>query len=320
MAIVFSTQDVGPRERLSYWRDVMGIVPHEFNSSAGQAFVGCVRSGMLDDILVSEFECDPCEVRRTAANISQSDCDDFLLCVQLAGRSVFSQRDHKAVTENGSFVLLDPRRPFTVSYQGQTKSVSLKLPRRAFEARLDGAGELSLRTMDVGLPLAGLASGFLSMLPSRIDCLDDSTASRLAEQTLDLIALALSLETDESATLSSQRAIALFRLKAVIEARLCDLTLEPSAAAAAAGISVRYANDLLSREGSSLRRYILHRRLERTRIALEDPTQARRLINEIAFSWGFSDLSHFGRKFRRAYGLTPSDYRQRAQERVLPGA
>ena len=80
---------------------------------------------------------------------------------------------------------------------------------------------------------------------------------------------------------------------------------------------MRYANALLSQVGFSVERYILHRRLEHCRQALEDLAQARRMIGEIAFSWGFSDLSHFGRRFRAAYGLTPGDYRRRAQQGAL---
>jgi AraC-like DNA-binding protein len=163
-------------------------------------------------------------------------------------------------------------------------------------------------------------SAYLAMLPARIDGIDPITAAQLAAQTLDLVALAFSMEAGRSARLSSRREVALYRLKAMIEARLCDPTLKPAAAAGAAGISVRYANDLLSQEGYSIERYILHRRLERARRALEDPAQARRSIGEIAFAWGFSDLSHFVRRFRSAYGLTPGDYRRRASERALEPA
>jgi AraC-like DNA-binding protein len=116
------------------------------------------------------------------------------------------------------------------------------------------------------------------------------------------------------AELSSAGSNALFRLKSVIEAHLREPDLRPAAVAAQVGISVRYANSLLSKEGSSLERFILQRRLERCRQALEDAAQAHRMIGEIAFSWGFSDLSHFGRRFRSTYGLSPGDYRRRMQE------
>jgi AraC-like DNA-binding protein len=320
MAVVFSTENVNPRERLNYWRDVMNVHTHEFTSSAGPAFLGSVSSARMGDLLVSEFVCDPCEVWRSEAHIRPSDSDDFLLCLQLSGKALFSQRDREAVNENGSFILLDPHRPFSARFLGETKSIRLTVPRQALESRLGTAAALSARTMDVGRPIAGLVSGFLSLLPSRIDAVDNATASRLAEQTLDLIALVFSLEADQAATLSSQRDVARYRLKAVIETRLCDPTLTPAAVAAAAGISVRYANDLLALDGFSVGRYVLHRRLERSRQALEDPAQARRTVGEIAYAWGFSDLSHFVRRFRGAYGLTPGDYRRRALERTATRA
>jgi AraC-like DNA-binding protein len=106
------------------------------------------------------------------------------------------------------------------------------------------------------------------------------------------------------------------RLRAAIETRLSDPALNPETAAAAGGISVRYANELLSQENTSLERYILRRRLERCRQTLESPLQAHRTISEIAASWGFSDQSHFNRRFRDAFGMTPGDCRRQAIEQA----
>lgn len=100
------------------------------------------------------------------------------------------------------------------------------------------------------------------------------------------------------------------RLKAGIERSLADPVLKPQAAAELAGISVRYANELLASEGASLERLIQTRRLERCAEALSDPRQASRSISDIALGWGFSDHSHFGRRFRARFGLSPRDYRQ----------
>ena len=44
------------------------------------------------------------------------------------------------------------------------------------------------------------------------------------------------------------------------------------------------------------------------RKALEDPLQAHRSVSEIAYGWGFSDMTHFGRRFKQAYGVLPSVY------------
>jgi AraC-like DNA-binding protein len=42
---------------------------------------------------------------------------------------------------------------------------------------------------------------------------------------------------------------------------------------------------------------------------LASPILAHRHVSEIAFAWGFNDVSHFGRVFRERYGLSPRDFR-----------
>ena len=183
-----------------------------------------------------------------------------------------------------------------------------------------GKSATAMANISSTAPVAELATGFLSMLTARMDSLDATVRSRVAEQALDLIALAFYDGSENAPALSSPRASALLRLKVAIDARLSDPGLKPTEAAAAAGISVRYANDLLSEEDTSVERHILRRRLERCRRALEDPLQMHRMIGEIAFSWGFSDQSHFTRRFREEFGMTPGDCRQRVQPLPLSGS
>jgi AraC-like DNA-binding protein len=161
--------------------------------------------------------------------------------------------------------------------------------------------------------VGGILSDYLRLLPPRIGSLQPIERERIGEQLLDLIALALGGQrgTDETPSLSSARAVALLQLRTVIEARLHDPSLDPETAAAAAGISVRYANSLLAHEGLSLQRLIVSRRLERCRMALADARQAHRSVGEIAYAWGFSDQSHFTRRFKAAFGCSPSDFRKR---------
>jgi len=317
MAIVYSTREIHPRDRLSYWLEVAtkAFAGHEFASSSGSSFTADIRSGLLAGLAVSAFECDPCGAYRTARHVARNSNDDFLLCLQVAGKGMFEQDGRQAVIEPDSFVLLDARRPYASVYPEHVQVITFKVPRQKLGSRLGNVETLTARSIAAQSSVGGLTSRFLSMLPSCIDTVDDAAAPRLAEQALDLIALAVSEEFGRSgAALSSARCTALFRLKAVIESRLNDPDLKPGAVAVGADISVRYANDLLSQEGFSIERYVLHRRLERCRSALEDRVQAHRKIGEIAFSWGFSDLSHFARRFREAYGFSPSDYRRRALE------
>jgi AraC-like DNA-binding protein len=320
MATVYSTSEVQPRNRAAYWREVVikDIARHNFQSSVGPAFHGSLRMGPLGSIGVSLFECDPCETERTRADLVHCRSDDFIVSLQLAGRSVMFQDGREAVIECGNFALLDTARPCGGLHQTGIKCLIITIPRQALQARLGNVAALMARSIPAHKPIAELASGFLRLLPERLDALEARASAAIAEQAIDLIALTFSTETSQGGiTLSSPRAVTLLRLKSAIEARLVDPYLKPAAAAAAAGLSVRYANALLALEGFSIERYILHRRLEHCRRALEDPAQAHRTIGEIAFQCGFSDLSHFGRRYRAAYGMAPGDYRRRTQEARL---
>ncbi len=317
MTTVYSTCKIHPRDRLNYWVEVASkaFARHSFSAFDGTGFLATVRTDHFDEVGVASFESVACEVVRSARDVAHSENDPVLLSLQVAGEGRFAQDDRQAVSEAGSFLLLDSRRPFSISFPGRARAIGFKLPRQRLEARLGNLAGLIARPITAHKSVGGLPSKFLSMLPSRVGALDEATGGRLAEQALDLIALAFSeMDGGSGTVLCSPRATTLYRLKCVIEARLCHPDLKPAAAAAAAGISVRYANALLSQEGSSIERYILYRRLERCRRALEDAAQAHRMIGEIAFAWGFSDLSHFVRRFRAAYGMTPGDCRRQAQE------
>jgi len=95
----------------------------------------------------------------------------------------------------------------------------------------------------------------------------------------------------------------LCRLKAHIRAHLADPELL-LAATAALGVSPRHLSDLLSDEETSSQRFVRTERLARCERDLSSPRLAHRQVGEIAFAWGFNDLSPFGRVFREHYGMS----------------
>lgn len=312
MSIAFTTQDLKARDRIPYWVDVAtkAYFGHGF-SAPTETFAGSLQAGRLNNILLSRCECGPCDVTRTRREIAGDDIDDMILAVRLSGRSVFSQNGRDEVIDPGTLFVQDTGRPLRLNFPMHTTSICVSIPRDVWQARIGSAvitGNVSTKR-----PVAGVAAEFIAMLAARTGTLEALVQARLAEQALDLIVLALNVG-DGTPRLSSPRASALLRLKMLIDTRLSDPNLRPAEAAAAAGISVRYANDLLAEENFSLERYILHRRLERCRRALEDPLQSHRMIGEIAFSWGFADHSHFTRRFRAEFGMAPGDWRRALQE------
>jgi AraC-like DNA-binding protein len=144
-----------------------------------------------------------------------------------------------------------------------------------------------------------------------IDHVDPATATRLLDQALDLVAMAFADRMQQrSPDQSSHRSALLYRLKNYILTQLRDPELSMPRAAAAIGISPRYASDLMAAEQTSFRSYVQVQRLERCRRDLSDPAQAARHISDIAFAWGFNDLAHFSRIFKQRFGASPREWRE----------
>jgi AraC-like DNA-binding protein len=213
--------------------------------------------------------------------------------------------------------MLDPRRPYRGRFLGGANLLLAKVPRRRLEARVGRTSNMVAQTMRSEQGKIGMISDFLSLLPAHVERLGRS-ADTVAEQMLDLLAMAL-LEVNglSSPRMPTANFDVLTRVRSAIERRLSDPALDPATVAAAAGISARYANALLAKQNTSIGRLILTRRLERCRQALGDSTQAYRSISDIAYFWGFSDMTHFGRRFKSTYGLLPSEYRRAHSPAVL---
>lgn len=317
MDMVLTLSGVHPRDRLAYWYDVACkvFVEHECRVKTPSHFDVTMQHAPLGDLGVVNIESHGLTFAEvTARNIANAENNVFFLCLQLSGGATLGQDGREAVLKPGDFVLLDAERPYTCRYTAGWQQIIIKIPHRALKARLTASSELTALAVRDTRSIGGLASGFIRMVPDHIGAMHAAAKTQVAEQVLDLAALALASETEgDRPSVSSGRSLTLLMLRAAIENRLSDPRLDPSSAAAAAGISVRYANMLLSQQGTSLQRLIMSRRLEHCPRALEDPAQAQRTITDIAFAWGFSDLSHFDRRFKAEFGCSPRDYRQQFQ-------
>jgi len=289
---LFSTVAVHPRERFDYWLDVAckTIVDHDSNPVCRRTFRAELQSGDLADIGVVLFETSPITVEHTVRHIAQAKRDEIFICRQMAGRHTLEQDGREVILASGDFMLLDPRLPYTAEFTEDSQLLVLKIPRSLLEARVGKTRALSARTTGPATAETALTSAFLGMLPTLATAMEGQTPR-----------------------LSSARSLVRMKVRAAIEAGLTDPALDAQYVAAAAGVSVRYANAVLAKESMSIMRLIQMRRLARCHRTLEDPSQAHRTVSEIAYGWGFSDMTHFGRKFREAYGMLPSEWRRCAR-------
>lgn len=313
MKTVFSTEHVHPRDRFDFWHDVArkGVVDHASTPQCRNTFRAQLRAGSVGSIGLVSFANSAMSVTHTQCHIAHTNTDELLVCRQFGGRVALEQDGRHVVLEPGDITLIDPRLPYEGRFSDASDVLVLKVPRPFMEARLGQIREMTARAIKPCTAETGLLSASLAMLPAHTQDLGSTAEALLEPHLLDLITVSVgrTMGQDGLRTTSS-RALVRVRLRAVIEARLADRTLDAGAVARAAGVSVRYANAVLADEGTSIVQLVQERRLARCRQALEDPMQRGRTVSEIAYGWGFSDMTHFGRRFKISYGVLPSAYRR----------
>jgi AraC-like DNA-binding protein len=99
------------------------------------------------------------------------------------------------------------------------------------------------------------------------------------------------------------------RILSYIDQHISETDLTPQKIADGCHISLRHLHRIFSATNTSVSRWITTLRLERCRQELSVPGQAAKTITDIAFRWGFNDASHFNRVFKRAFQVTPGQYR-----------
>jgi AraC-like DNA-binding protein len=311
MKTVFSTNNVHARDRFDFWHGVAckNLVDHNSLPECRLTFHAQIETEYLGNLELVLFQNSPMQVSHTDRHIAHVKSDHLFVCRQIAGAILLEQNTRKIVMEAGDVALLDPLLPYEGSFSTDSETLVLKVPRHELEARVGKTHDMVARSIKPVRTEDRLMSSLSAMLPSLAGKMSAISEEMVGNHTLDLIAVSLAntVEADRP-RVSCAKALVLLNVRSVIEARLMDPSLGAQAVADAAGVSVRYANAVLGEHDTSIMRLIQARRLERCRYALEDPNQAHRTVSEIAYGWGFSDMTHFGRRFKKAYGILPSEY------------
>jgi AraC family transcriptional activator of tynA and feaB len=233
-----------------------------------------------------------------------------LLSLQLEGESRVEQQGRFCTIAAGDFCLLDLSRSFRLE-TGRSTVQTIYLP----SAVLRDAVPQVERTSVIVLQGQDSAVGYLRVLYEQIFArapqLTESVASCLLDAIPHMLAAALqSSQSSETASPSQLRRyhkqlVRRFALDHLSDPELCADNIGKGV-----GLSTSYLFELFADEQVTLMRWVRSERLLRCMRELEDSAARRKSIGRIAYGWGFSDMAHFSRCFRRAFGVSPREYRQ----------
>jgi AraC-like DNA-binding protein len=317
VAVVLDTSSSVPDRRLAVWQDIVcdTFVGLDCQSDMHDAFWGSVSQSAVGPATFTRVDSCAQRVFRTPSRIARASEDFVLVALGNSGVNGVYQDGREAVVSAGQFTIYDTTRPYELRFDDSFSQTIFQMPRKLLQQRVGSFDGLTATTFAGDRPLERLTYDFARNVSRTIEQVDPAAASRLLDQALDL--LAMTLADRLHARLPDQsvhRSALLYRLKNHILTHLADPELSLPRAAAATGISPRYASDLMAAEQTSFRGYVQTQRLERCKRDLADPAYHARHIGEIAFAWGFNDLAHFSRIFKQRFGVSPREWREQLHQ------
>lgn len=331
MSAVYSTGPLAPAQRFGYWHDVVcrQFVQADSGSDARDDFAALLSVRALGPLAISEMRAPSHHWHRRESHIRRDDSDDFLLSLMIEGQGRLSQGGRQVVQRAGDLVLYDTARPFDFELAPRS-NILVKIPREALVSRLLTPRALDALTavrLGAGTPAGPLLARMLvdsveaELAGGTADLRDRPTQpsggradlpARWAAALLDMLSLCLEMQglaepsahaTETPGRTPATRDALRARISRWLSSRLDDPTLSIESIARAHGISPRTLLRTFAQNGTTPMRWLWRQRLEASRRALVD----RRVnsVTDAALQSGFSDMAHFSRSFRQAFGVSP---------------
>ena len=309
---VLSTDAIPGREHFAVWRGMFG---DRLSARDGDEDGRLVRSRNGS---VARIRCRADGPSRDPHDIARREWrDHFFLFRELGPGSRFRWGRGELVTRRGELAIGDPAVPLAADRAADYDYELWMFPRRLLDPHLPAARRPRAHVLTGPAGLIGIIKACLDSFAAELDALDDGETDAVADTFCRLLAAACGESADDQR--EAARGARLEEAKRAIDRQLANPALTPRKAASALKMSLRQLNLLFAPSGEGVAQYILRRRLEECRAAIEGPV-AERSVSDIAFAWGFNSLATFHRNFRQAFGATPGELRRQAtSDEARPG-
>jgi AraC-like DNA-binding protein len=312
MEVVFDTRTLPAGKRRQAWRDAICEIYLQVDcqTDPDSEYAGFVREARFGGVTITDTIISPQTIRRGAEHIGHFGKDCYYIGIEHIGAVDIRQSGSSFVLRPGRGSLYYANEPYELQSTVRSRQFWIELPRAAFDRRFDSGRPPMLKQLDLGRGLGRIAAEFCASLAMQGAGLDATTRSKLGDQFMDLVALALIAEPDRQP--ADERSVQHARLRSIqayIEENLGDPNLSLTTIARENGVSLRYLHHLFRLVDMSASEWLRLRRLQRCHDLPTSPQQARRSITEIAYSMGFSSSSHFSNLFRAHFNARPSDVR-----------
>lgn len=246
--------------------------------------------------------------RRLDRHIVEENKEYYYACLPLEGRLNIRHLGRDCTLERGALTLLTSNEEYEIEMSDILDAIWLRIPTRLLQSHAISVDEVLGRELDVRHGLGFVAKQMMYGVLNDRRQLSPRGAKVLSQSLLSFLGEVIdsSLYDDIPISSSGRRKI-LSRAREFIEEHIYDDEINPQLIAQGIGISSRYLSEIFAADGTSPMRWVRKRRLEMCRMELEKQSGGQKLICEVAYSMGFTNISSFNRAFKAHFGHSPRD-------------
>ena len=283
------------------------FLPWAMHKIEGDQFSASIRERRFNGCRLIRCDCDPFSGFRKTRELANTEDRYLSILHVLSGTELLEIDGTEVILNAGDVVLWDSERQMSFSVSDPLKKVTLMMPETQMRHVFPHVDDF------VGVPIDGrrgagaLFANHLQTLEREIWTMGSNELDGVLRGTLELLANAYG--GTETMALRSMKSVTMERIRQFVLENLSDCELSPTRIAAAHRISIRYLHWLFEDSDASVSEWIRNQRIERCKADLINPQYRHHSITDIAGRWGFNDVSHFGKVFRKTVGVSPREFR-----------
>lgn len=308
-----STDFVSPRERVGYWSDWIDRMFCGLQSDVygDTDFDGHMATEHAGDVVLTRLEADRHRVLKSDRQVRASEVGYLKIVAPYRGTAGVEQQGRQAWVSPGEWSIYDTTDSYSVANPVRVEHLIVMVPKAPLVERGLPLEKLMAQRLGAGGGISRLALQAMRGAWQELPSIAPSAARGVGESIMQLVQLSL-LELAGRDSAPTQREALRERIKQLVARRLGDARLSVDAIAVELNCSRRQLYNAFSDEPDGVAGYVLAQRLEACRRDFEDRRLDATSITGIALRRGFNHPAHFSRAFKARFGVTPSDWRQRA--------